>query len=128
MKFCVKLWKNKSDTCAVLSQAYEREAMKNQVSSGMNDSRSKVACRNHKWRYCSSISSISSELFSFESFHKTKESTKLIICKYWSGYMKLCVEKCLNFGPTIWSSTITMLHLTKQFLAQKSITKMEHPP
>jgi hypothetical protein len=29
------------------------------------------------------------------------QSTKLIMCRYWSSYMKLYVEKGLNFGPMI---------------------------
>jgi hypothetical protein len=44
--------------------------------------------------------------------------------------VKLCVEKCLNFDPTIGFSNIPA-HKTlsvKQFRAQKSITEMEHAP
>jgi hypothetical protein len=46
--------------------------------------------------------------------------------------VRLRVEKASNFGPTICFSTMTMSHLTRRppssgFLAQKSITEVEHP-
>jgi hypothetical protein len=61
------------------------------------------------------------------------QSTKLIRRKYRSVYMKLCVKKGLNVGPTIGFLTVTLLQLAskmifvKQFLAQKLITEMETP-
>jgi hypothetical protein len=54
-------------------------------------------------------------------------SSKLIMWKYWGGCMKRCIEKGLNFGPTIEFSTVTLLSV-KKFLAQKSTTELEHPP
>jgi histone-lysine N-methyltransferase SETMAR len=47
--------------------------------------------------------------------------------------MKLCLEKGRNFGPTIGivhndSASAHKALSVKQFLAQKSITEMEHPP
>jgi hypothetical protein len=46
--------------------------------------------------------------------------------------VKLCIEKGLDFGPAVGFSIITVLPYkvlsVKQFLAQKSITEMEHPP
>jgi hypothetical protein len=77
----MKLGKNASDTCAVLSEAYGGEATK------------KSSVSEHKWfkeglkskddvkitiEDCSSLSSISRVLFTLNSFHKAKQSTKLI--------------------------------------------------
>jgi hypothetical protein len=73
-------------------------------------------------------------LFTLNSFHKAKHSTKLITWKYRSGYVKLCIEKGLNLGPTndwILHNDKAPAHKAlsvKQFLAQKSITEIEHPP
>jgi len=47
----------------------------------------KFACRNKKWRQCSSLSSILTVLFTLNSFHRAKQWTKLIVWEYWSGYM-----------------------------------------
>jgi hypothetical protein len=77
---------------------------------------------------CSSLSSVSRLLFTFNTFHKARQSA------YYVEILKqLCegiIEKGLNFDPMIGFSTMTMLQLTRfcQFLAQKPITKMEHPP
>jgi hypothetical protein len=51
--------------------------------------------QNHKWRLRSSLSSISRVLVAFNSFHKAKQSTRLIMSKYHSDFMKLCVEEGL---------------------------------
>jgi len=37
--------------------------------------------------------------------------------KFWSSYMELCAEKCLNFGPKIGFSIITKLQLTGHCLS-----------
>jgi hypothetical protein len=50
----------------------------------------------------------------FEFIPQGKESTKFIMWRYWSGYMKRWVEKGLNFGQTIGFSTMTMLQLTRR--------------
>jgi len=62
---------------------------------------------------------------------RSKQSTKLVKCKYWRGYVKMWVGKLQNFGPTLdsplWQSSSTK-GAVKQFLDQKSITEMKHQP
>jgi hypothetical protein len=53
--------------------------------------------------------------------------------KYWSSYLKIYIAKGLNFDPAIGildhnKAPAHKALSAKQFLAQKSITEMEHPP
>jgi hypothetical protein len=68
-------------------------------------------------------------LFTLNEFHKARHSTKLIMWKYGSGYMQLCVERKV---PELWilhhvSAPAHKTLSVKMFMAQKSITEMEHP-
>jgi hypothetical protein len=51
------------------------------------------------------------------SFHKASQPAKHIIWKYWSSYVKLCIEKVLNFGLMIRFTTVTMPWLTSHSLS-----------
>jgi hypothetical protein len=62
-------------------------------------------------------------VFTFNSFHKAKQSTKLITWKYWSSYMKP------ELRPNDWilhhnNAPANKVPSIKEFLAQKSVTEM----
>jgi hypothetical protein len=57
------------------------------------------------------------------SFHKGKQPTKLMIWKYWVGYVKLCVLILHHDNAQAYTELCV-----KQFLAQKSITEMGQLP
>jgi len=118
--YCVKLGKYASDTCAVLSEHYGGEAMKK---SRVFQWYKRFKMGPEKLRQISSLSLISRVLFSLNSLHKASQSTKLMMRKYWSCYMKLCIEKCLNFGPMIIFSTMTMPQRTRHSLSSSFCSK-----
>jgi len=62
---------------------------------------------------CSVSSLESMVLFTLNSFLKAKQSARLIMWKYWNGYMNLCVGKGLYLGPNVGFSTMTIPQLTK---------------
>jgi hypothetical protein len=68
----------------------------------------------------------------FEFILQGQTINRIVMWKYWSSYLKLCVEKLLNCSQTVEFSIMTMFQLTrhsvKQFLTPKPITEMEHPP
>jgi hypothetical protein len=108
--------KNASDIYAMLSGAHGGEGMKKSSFFEW-----------HIWfqEDHMSKSQIKSMLITFfditsNSFHKAKMLAKLIIWKYLSGYVKLCIEKGLNFGLMIGFSTMAMLNLTRHSLSSSS--------
>jgi hypothetical protein len=69
----------------------------------------------------------------FELIPQAKQSTKLIMWKYWSGYVKPRIE----WKPELWTNDKILHHdnatahkelCVNQFLVQKSISVLVHPP
>jgi hypothetical protein len=79
--------------------------------------------------------SISKVLFSLNSFHRAKQLTKLIMwnTSYWSGYVKICVEKSLELLPNDWipqhdNAPAHKAPSVKQFLAKNRLLKWNTHP
>jgi len=119
IKFCVKLGKNTSDTCAVLSEAYGGEAIKNLFLSVIIGS-DRVT---RTWKMIKTMHITFSSIKGIVHFEFIPQGQTVSQAYY------MCVVKGLNFGPTIGFPTMTTppAHRAlsvKQFLAQKSITEM----
>jgi len=119
--FYVKLGKNASDTCAMLSEAYGEEAMK----------KSSVF-EWHKWFKEGHENVEDDERSGYPRSHRTNENVEK--CRIWCILTHLriramavqlnldketvtCTEKGPNFGPMIGFSTLTMLQLTRYSLS-----------
>jgi hypothetical protein len=84
IKFYAKLGKNASDIYVMLSKAYKGETMKISCQvflSGINGSKT-VCILKSQIKIILSLSLTSRVLFTLNSFHKAKQSTKLIMWKY----------------------------------------------
>jgi hypothetical protein len=97
--FCQKIsFEMKHGVVNVIRKANDRVCNGN---SGYPHDPRKLPYRNHKWSQCLSLSSISRVLFTLNSFHKSRQSTELIMWEYWSGYMKLCEENGVNLAQRL---------------------------
>jgi hypothetical protein len=132
IQFYVKLGKNASNTCAVLSEAYGGEAMKKWSVSEWHKQFKELACWNHKWRQYWSLPLISTVLFTLKPFHKAKPSNQA----YYVEVLKWLCETVHRKRPEIWPNNWILHHndapahkvlYVMQFLAQKTITEMKHP-
>jgi hypothetical protein len=86
----------------MLFEAYGGRAMK---TSSALECHTRFAYRNHKAIQFLSLSWMSSVQFTSNSFSKAKQSTKLIVRKYRSGYVKLRLRKVWTLGQGLDSPT-----------------------
>jgi hypothetical protein len=102
--FWVKLGKTASDTYAMFSEAYGEEAVKNtsvlEWNTRLKES-SNIEITNEDNAYHFVLYQSYCSLRIHFTFHKAIQSTQLIMCKYWSGYAKLYLEKAWNLAQRL---------------------------
>jgi hypothetical protein len=133
IRFCVKLRKNATDTCEILSEDYGRETMK----------KSSVFVWHKRFKESRENAEGDKKLVVQELAELMKMLEK---CGLWLihtvnqayyGEVKGLHEAVRRKRPALWHNDRTLHHdnvpvhkalTVKQFLAQKSITEKEHPP
>jgi len=130
IKFCVKIGKNASDTCAMLWKSYGVEAMrKSRVVSGINSSK----------RACMLKSQMKTVLITFFGIKSTLHSEfipqgQTVNHAYYVEILKQLHEAVHRKQPELWPNDKSSpcpannVLTVKQFLDQKSINEMKYLP